>query len=143
MSKPIKTTVRLQLNAAAANPAPPVGSTLGPHGINLMKFCTEFNNATKDRKGDIVPVVITIYTDKTFSIEYKISPISDLIKKRIKLTKGSSKAGHETVGKISESDIRDIAKIKMADLNTIDLEAATRSVHGSALSMGLEVIPAA
>ncbi len=140
MSKPIKVKVRLQLPAGAANPAPPVGSTLGPHGINLMKFCTDFNNATKEKKGDIVPVVVTVYMDKTYSIEYKTSPASDLIKKRIKLQKGASKTGHETVGTIAESDLREIARIKMVDLNTIDLEAATKSIRGTAISMGLKVV---
>ena len=140
MSKQIKAKVRLQLSAASANPAPPVGSMLGPHGINLMKFCTDFNNATKEKKGSIVPIIITIYVDKTYEIEYKTSPVSDLIKKKIKLAKGASKTGHETVGSISMQDIEEIARLKMPDLNTATVESAVKSVVGSAKSMGLKVI---
>lgn len=140
MSKPIKAKVRLQLSAGAANPAPPVGSTLGPHGINLMKFCTDFNNATKEKKGEIVPVIVTIYTDKTYDIEYKTAPVSALIKKYSKIQKGAKKTGHETVGSITIQDIELIAKIKLPDLNTISLESAMKIVAGSARSMGCKVI---
>jgi large subunit ribosomal protein L11 len=140
MSKQIKAKVRLQLSAAAANPAPPVGSTLGPHGINLMKFCTEFNNATKDKKGDIIPVVVTIYVDKTFDIEYKTPPVSDLIKKHAKVSAGASKVGKEFVGSLTEEQVTQIARIKMQDLNTVNLESACNSVRGSARSMGIRIV---
>ena len=140
MSKQIKTKVRLQLVAGSANPAPPVGSMLGPHGVNLMKFCTDFNNATKDKKGEIIPVVITIYVDKSYAIEYKTSPVSALLKKYAKITKGAVKVGTEFVGEISEDSVIEIAKIKMQDLNTSSIEKACSSIRGSAKSMGIKVV---
>lgn len=140
MSKQIKSKIRLQLVAGSANPAPPVGSMLGPHGVNLMKFCTDFNNATKEKKGEIVPVVVTIYVDRTYDIEYKIQPVSSLLKKYAKITKGAVKVGLETSGTISELNVIEIAKIKMNDLNTSNLESACKSVRGSAKSMGIKII---
>jgi len=140
MSKQIKATVKLQLSAGLANPAPPVGSTLGPHGINLMKFCTDFNNATKDKKGSIIPVIVTIFVDKTFEIECKTPPVSDLIKKAARIEKGGGKIGTEFVGQITELQVSEIASIKLQDLNTVDLESAKNSVRGSAKSMGVKII---
>lgn len=140
MSKQIKAKVRLQLIAGSANPAPPVGSTLGPHGINLMKFCTDFNNATKDKKGETVPVIVTIYVDKSYDIEYKTAPVTFLIKKYAKFTKGATKVGKEVVGSISMQDIEQIAKIKLQDLNTTSLETAMKIIAGSARSMGCKVV---
>ena len=140
MSKQIKAKVRLQLNAGSANQAPPVGSMLGPHGVNLMKFCTDFNNATKDKKGEVIPVIITIYTDKSYDIEYKTSPVSALLKKHAKITKGAVKIGSEFVATISEDSVLEIAKIKMQDLNTSCVESACKSIRGSAKSMGIKIV---
>lgn len=140
MSKQIKAKVRMQLVAGSANPAPPVGSMLGPHGVNLMKFCTDFNNATKDKKGEIVPVIVTIYVDKTYGIEYKTTPVSALIKQYAKITKGAVKVGKEKVGTITKADAIKIAEAKMKDLNTHDVNAALKSVCGSAKSMGVDVV---
>jgi large subunit ribosomal protein L11 len=140
MAKDIKIKIRLQIPAGAATPAPPVGSMLGPHGINLMKFCTEFNNATKDKKGEIVPVIITVFVDKSFEIEYKTAPVSALIKKYANVQKGAKNVGTEKVGTITRDQALKIAEIKMQDLNTISLEAAVKSVCGSARSMGIDVV---
>jgi large subunit ribosomal protein L11 len=141
MSKAIKTKIKLQLPSGSANPAS-VGSMLGPHGVNLMKFCTDFNNATKDKKGDVCPIVLTVYVDKTYEIEYKTPPASALIKKYSKIEKGSSKVqkgGKNPIGFITKANVMEIAKIKMQDLNTMDFDSACRSVEGSARSMGVEV----
>jgi large subunit ribosomal protein L11 len=140
MAKDIKVKIRLQIPAGAATPAPPVGSMLGPHGINLMKFCTEFNNSTKDKKGEIVPVVITVFVDKSFVIEYKTAPVSALLKKYANVQKGAKKVGQEKVGEITMDQALKIAEIKMQDLNTISLDAAVRSVCGSAKSIGIDVV---
>jgi large subunit ribosomal protein L11 len=140
MSKAVKAKVKLQLIAGSANPAPPVGSMLGPHGINLMKFCTEFNNSTKSASGSVVPVIITVFSDKSFTLEYKTTPVSNLLKKHAKIEKGSKQVGKEIVGKISKSQAIEIAKIKMPDLNTTDLDAACKIIEGSARSMGIDVI---
>ena len=102
MSKEVKAKVKLQLMAGSANPAPPVGSMLGPHGINLMKFCTEFNNATKSLSGNLVPVIVSIHADKSFSLEYKTTPVSNLLRKYAKIERGAKEVGKEVVGKISK-----------------------------------------
>lgn len=140
MSKQIKAQVRLQLPAGGATPAPPVGSTLGPHGINMMEFCKQFNAQTADRKGQTVPIVVTIYKDRTFEFITKTPPTSELIKKKINLAKGSSKPHVEMVGKISWKDIEEIAKIKFPDLNAFDLDEAKKVIAGTARSMGIEVV---
>ena len=140
MSKPIKAQVKMQLMAGAANPAPPVGSTLGPHQVNLMEFCKQFNAKTADKKGEIVPIVVNIYTDKSFDFIIKTPPASGLIKKAAKISKGANKTGSEIVGKISWNDVEAIAKIKLEDLNAADLEAAKKVIAGTARSMGIEVI---
>lgn len=140
MSKPIKAQVKMQLMAGAANPAPPVGSTLGPHQVNLMEFCKQFNAKTADKKGEIVPIVVNIYTDKSFDFIIKTPPASGLIKKAAKISKGANKTGSEIVGKISWNDVETIAKIKLEDLNAADLEAAKKVIAGTARSMGIEVI---
>lgn len=139
MSKEIKAQVKLQIPGGAATPAPPVGSVLGQHGVNIMDFCKQFNAKTADKKGQTIPVIITIYKDKKFDFVIKMPPTTELIKKRINLSKGASKAGSEKVGKISWKDIEEIAKIKMPDLNAVDLEQAKKTIAGSARSMGLEV----
>lgn len=140
MSKEIKAQVKLQIPAGAATPAPPVGSALGQHGVNIMDFCKQFNAKTADKKGQTIPVIITIYKDKKFDFVIKTPPTSELIKKKINLAKGASKVGTEKVGKITWKDIEDIAKIKMPDLNAVDIEQAKKTVAGSARSMGLEVV---
>ena len=137
MAKPIKTLVKLQLQGGGATPA--VGSSLGQHGISIMDFCKRFNAATTDRKGQTVPVVITVYTDRCFSFITKTPPVSELIRKKINIAKGSSNPGKEIVGSISWAAIEEIAKIKQPDLNTINIEAAKKTIAGSARSMGLTV----
>jgi large subunit ribosomal protein L11 len=140
MSKPIKAQIKLQIPGGAATPAPPVGNNLGQHQVNLQDFCKQFNARTADLKGQKVPIVITIYTNKSFDFVIKTPPVSDLIKKKAKITKGSSKPKTDKVGKISWADVEEIAKIKMPDLNAVDLETAKKVVAGSARSMGIEVI---
>lgn len=140
MAKEIKANVKLQLPAGAATPAPPVGSALGPHGINMMEFCKQFNAQTSDKKGQTIPVIVTIYKDKTFVFVTKTPPASELIKKKINLPKGSSKPSNEIVGKISWKDIEEIASAKMKDLNAFDLEEAKKIIAGTARSMGVEVV---
>ncbi|HBL98423.1 TPA: 50S ribosomal protein L11 [Candidatus Dependentiae bacterium] len=139
MAKKIKAVVRLQIAAAAATPAPPTGSVLGPHGINIMEFCKQFNARTADRKGQTVPVVINIYVDRTFDFVLKTQPTAELIKSKCRVEKGSATPNKVKVGKITWADVEDIAKIKMADLTAVDLEAAKKIVAGSARSMGVDV----
>lgn len=139
MAKEIKAKVKMQLPAGGATPAPPVGSALGPHGINMMEFCKQFNAQTADKKGQTVPVIVTIYKDRKFDFITKTPPTSELIKKKINLPKGSSKPSVDSVGTISWKDIEEIAAIKMPDLNAIDIEQAKKIVAGSARSMGIEV----
>lgn len=140
MSKKIKTTVKLAIQAASANPAPPVGTALGPHGIKIMDFCNEFNEKTKDMRGSLIPAIITIYEDHSYDFIIKKPPVTDMIKKITGITKGSSTTGREKVGKITSEQIEKIATDKIDDLNTADLEAAKRMVAGTARSMGLEII---
>src|SRR3989339_526570 len=139
MARKIKTVVKLAIQAGAANPAPPVGTALGPHGIKIMDFCNEFNEKTKDFKGSLIPALITIYEDRTFSFITKKPPVSDMIKKTTGITKGSGTTGREKIGKITAAQIAQIAEAKMVDLNTKDPAAAQRVVAGTARSMGLEV----
>ena len=139
MSKKIKAKIKLQLGGAAATPAPPVGNNLGAHQVNLMDFCKKFNAATATRKGELVPVVITVYVDKTFDFILKTPLVSELIRKKVNIKKGSSKPGIDSVGSINKKDIEEIAKIKMPDLNATTLEAACKIIAGSARSMGLKV----
>lgn len=140
MAKELKAQVKLQIPGGAATPAPPVGSSLGQHGVNIMDFCKQFNALTASRKGETVPVVISIYKDKTFSFIVKTPPVSELIKKKINLAKGSSKPHTDKVGKISWRDIEDIAKVKLPDLNAADIEQAKKIIAGSARSMGVVVV---
>lgn len=140
MAKELKAQVKLQIPGGAATPAPPVGSSLGQHGANIMEFCKQFNAATATKKGETVPVIISIYKDKTFSFIIKTPPVSELIKKKINLAKGSSKPNTDKVGKITWKDIEDIAKVKLPDLNAFDIEQAKKIVAGSARSMGVVVI---
>ncbi|PIR96700.1 MAG: 50S ribosomal protein L11 [Candidatus Doudnabacteria bacterium CG10_big_fil_rev_8_21_14_0_10_41_10] len=138
MAKPIKTTLKLQLPAGKANPAPPVGTALGPHGLNLMEFCKAFNDATKSEGDSVIPVVITVYEDRSFSLEFKKPPVSDAIKKALKLQKGAKDPLREKIGKLTKAQVRAIAENKMEDLNANDVEAAMKIVEGTARSMGVE-----
>jgi large subunit ribosomal protein L11 len=140
MAKEIKAKLRMQIPGGAATPAPPVGSTLGQHGVNLMDFCKKFNGQTADRKGQTVPVIVTVYIDKTFDFIIKTPPTGELIKKKINLAKGSSRSHDQKVGKITWSEVEDIARIKMPDLNAYTLEQAKKMVAGSARSMGVVVV---
>jgi len=140
MSKPIKAQVKLQLEAGKATPGPPVGSTLGPHGINLGQFVKQFNDATAKDSGLIIPVVITIYTDRTFDYILKTPPASTLIKQACGLKSGSKKPNTDKVAKITNAQIRKIAEQKMIDLNAASIEAAISMVEGTARSMGVVVV---
>ncbi len=140
MAKKIKAIVKLALQAGMANPAPPVGTALGPHGIKIMDFCNEFNAKTADMKGSLIPAIITIFEDRSFEFIIKKPPVSDMIKKITGITKGSGTTGREKIGKITDAQITQIAENKIVDLNTKDLEAAKRMVAGTAKSMGFEII---
>ncbi|MEK7193976.1 MAG: 50S ribosomal protein L11 [Patescibacteria group bacterium] len=137
--KPIKTTLKLQIPAGAANPAPPVGPALGQHGVNIAQFCQQFNEASKDMAGSIIPVEITVYEDRTFDFKLKTPPASDLLRKAAGIEKGSGDPLKNKVGKVSKAQIREIAEKKMADLNANDIEAAEKIIMGTARSMGIEV----
>lgn len=139
MAKEVKIKIKLQLPAGQANPAPPVGTALGPHGVNIADFCKQFNDATKDMAGDIVPAEITIYADRSFSFVLKTPPVSALLKKAAGLEKGSKDPLREKVGKVSRAEIIEIAKRKLPDLNTADLQAAVKMVEGTARSMGITI----
>ena len=139
MAKKIKTLVKLQLPAGQATPAPPVGTALGPHGVNIMEFCKSFNEATRGKEGTIFPAIITIYEDRSFTYKIKTPPASDLLKKAAGLAKGSGITGKETVGSVTRDQVMEIARLKLVDLNADTLEAAARIIEGTARSMGLEV----
>lgn len=138
MAKEIKSIVKLQLPAGKATPAPPVGSVLGPHGINIGLFVKDFNDKTADKAGLIIPCEITIYTDRSFEFVLKTPPAPVLIKKALGIETASKKPNREKVGKLTDAQVTEIAKTKLPDLNTTDLEAAKRMVKGSARSMGVE-----
>jgi len=144
MAKKIQGYVRLQLPAGAANPAPPVGPALGAQGVNIMAFCKEFNAKTKDQNGMIIPVVITVFSDKSFTFICKSPPASVLLKKAAGIVKGSATPSKEEVGKVTWQQCKDIAKAKLADINTADLEMGARMIAGTARNMGIKVegIPA-
>ncbi len=140
MAKKIEGYLRMQVPAGQANPSPPVGPALGQRGINIMEFCKAFNAATQEMEaGAPVPTVITIYQDKSFTFEIKTPPASYLLKKAAGIGKGASEPGIQTVGKVTRQQIREIAELKMKDLNARDMDAAMRSIEGSARSMGLEI----
>lgn len=140
MAKKIQGYVRLQLPAGAANPAPPVGPALGAQGVNIMGFCKEFNAKTKDQNGMIIPVVITVFTDKSFTFICKSPPASVLLKKAAGIASGSAKPNSDKVGKVNRKQIAEIIKIKKADLNANSDEAAYRMIAGTARNMGIEVV---
>ena len=139
MAKTIKTLLTLQIAAGQANPAPPVGPALGQHGLNIQEFCTRFNEATKDKMGEIIPVEITVYIDRTFDLKFKEPPVSDLLRRAAGVEKGSGNPLKEKIGKVTKKQVEEIAQRKMPDLNTQDLEAAIKMVAGTARSMGIEV----
>jgi large subunit ribosomal protein L11 len=139
LAKKVIGLIKLQLPAGSANPAPPVGPALGQHGVNIMQFCKEYNEKTKQLSGSIVPVEIEVYSDRSFSFTLKSPPASDLIKKAINKPSASATPGVEMIGEISRSQLEEIAKIKMEDLNAYDMDAAVKILAGSARSMGVEV----
>lgn len=140
MAKKIKSQVKLQIPAGAANPAPPVGPALGSHGINIGEFCARFNDATKAQSGSIIPVIITVFEDRTYEFQLKISPASDLLRQAAGAAKGSGKPNRDKVGKITKEQLRQIAEKKMEDLNANDIEAAMKIIAGTAKNMGIEII---
>jgi large subunit ribosomal protein L11 len=137
--KKVMTTLKLQIQAGRANPAPPVGPALGQHGINIQDFCTQFNEATKDKMGDVVPVEITVYEDRSFSFVMKTPPAAELLKKAAGVKKGAGNPLTDKVGKVTKDQVKEIAEIKMVDLNAADTEAAMKIVEGTARSMGITV----
>ncbi len=139
MPKKVQTIIKLQIKAGQANPAPPVGPALGQHGLNIQDFCTKFNDATKDKGGDIIPVEITVYEDRTFDFKLKTPPAAELLKKAAGIKKGSGKPNTDKVGKVTRQQIKEIAEIKMPDLNAADIEAAMKIIEGTARQMGLVV----
>ena len=140
MAKKLKAVVKLQIAAGKANPAPPIGPALAGHGINIMAFCKEYNARTQNRVGDIIPAEITVYTDGSFTFILKSPPAADLLKKAAGIPKGSSQANREKTGKISRAKVREIAEIKIKDMNANDIESAMRQVEGTAHSLGLQVV---
>ena len=139
MAKKIKTVVKLQIEAGRANPAPPIGPALAPHGINLMQFCKEYNTRTSSQTGEVVPAEITIYADSSFSFILKTPPAAVLLRKAAGVEKGSAEPNREKVGKVTRDQIREIAETKMKDLNAIDIEGAMRQIEGTARNMGILV----
>ena len=139
MAKEIVRRIKLQIPAGKATPAPPVGTALGPAGINLQEFCTKYNDATRDKMGDIIPVEIMVYEDRTFDFVLKTPPAASLIKKFAKINSGSKKGAHEIVATLSKNDVKAIAEIKLPDLNAYSVEEAMRSIEGTARNMGVAV----
>lgn len=139
MAKKLLTKIKLQITGGAANPAPPIGPALGQHGVNIQEFCTRFNQATQDKKGEVVPVLINVYADRSFDFITKVAPASALIKKAAGLQKGAANPLKDKVGKITKQQLREIAEEKLPDLNTRDLTAAMKIIAGTARQMGVKV----
>jgi large subunit ribosomal protein L11 len=139
MAKKVKAIIKLQIQAGKATPAPPVGPALGQHGVNIMAFCKDYNDQTSKQAGSIIPVEITVYEDRSFTFITKTPPASDLLKKALNVEKGSGKTGTESAGTISRDKVNEIAKIKMRDLNAVDVEGAAKIIEGTARSMGIKV----
>lgn len=139
MAKQIVKKIKLQIPAGKATPAPPVGTVLGPAGINLQEFCTKFNDATRDKMGDVLPVEITLYEDRSYDFKLKTPPAAFLLKKYAKIQKGATKGKNEIVATISKATIKEIAETKMADLNAYDIESAMKIIEGTAINMGIKV----
>ncbi len=140
MAKPVTATIKLQIPAGQANPAPPVGPALGAHGVNIMEFCNAFNTATKEKVGFIIPVVITVFNDRTFTFITKTPPAANLLKRAAGVAVASGSPNREKVGTVTKEQVREIARQKMADLNTDSEDAAERIIRGTARSMGIDVI---
>lgn len=139
MAKKIKTIIKLQISAGAANPAPPVGTALGPQGLNIGEFCAKFNEATKAQAGSIIPVEVTVFEDRTYEFKLKTPPASDLLRQAAGIQKGSGEPHKNKVGKVTKAQVKEIAEKKMPDLNANDIEAAIKIVEGTARSMGIEI----
>jgi large subunit ribosomal protein L11 len=137
--KKVKTVIRLQIQAGKATPAPPVGTALGPHGLNIMEFCKAYNERTAAQVGSVVPAEITVYEDRTFSFVTKTPPAGDLLKKAAGIEKGSGRPNRDRVGTVTPAQVREIATLKLADLNAFDVDHAMRTVEGTARSMGIAV----
>ncbi len=140
MAKKLKAVVKLQIEAGRANPAPPIGPALATHGINLMQFCKDYNARTQSRMGEIVPAEISIFTDGSYRFILKSPPASVLLKKYAGVAKGSSEPNRQKVGKVTRDQVREIAEIKMKDLNAIDIEGAIRQIEGTARNMGIQIV---
>lgn len=140
MAKKVKSIIKLHVTGGQANPAPPVGPALGQHGVNIMEFCKSFNEKTKDKPGLVLPVVISVYEDKSFSFIIKSPPCSVLLKRACGIAKASGQPNKEKIGEVTKAQIKEIAQTKMKDLNASDLETAMRTVEGTARSMGIEVV---
>jgi large subunit ribosomal protein L11 len=140
MAKKVVAMVKLQLPAGQATPSPPVGPALGQHGVNIMEFCKAYNERTKSQEGTVIPVLITIFSDRTFTFVTKTPPVTFLLKKAAKIAKGANNPNKETVGSVTKGQVQEIAQIKMPDLNATDMAAAMKIVEGSARSMGIEVV---
>ena len=139
MAKRVKAVVRLQIQAGKANPAPPIGTALGPQGVNIMMFCKEYNARTADQAGMVIHAEITIYEDRSFTFITKTPPVPDLLKKAASVEKGSATPNKAKIGSISREKLREIAELKMKDLNVLDIEAAERTIEGTARSMGITI----
>jgi large subunit ribosomal protein L11 len=137
--KKLKAMVKMQIPAGQANPAPPVGTALGPHGVPLMDFCKQFNEVTKDKTGFVIPVIVSVFEDRSFTFITKTPPASNLIKKELGIEKGSAAPNKQKVGKISRDQLKKIAELKMSDLNANDIEGAIKIIAGTAVNMGIEV----
>jgi large subunit ribosomal protein L11 len=139
MAKAIKTIIKLQIKAGQANPAPPVGPALGQHGLNIQEFCTKFNEATKDKMGQVIPAEITVYEDRSFDFVLKTPPAADLLKKAAKIEKGAADPLKQKVGTVTKAQVREIAELKMPDLNANDVDQAAKIIEGTARSMGIKI----
>jgi len=139
VAKKVKAIIKLQIPAGKANPAPPVGSALGQHGVNIMQFCKEYNDRTSSQAGSIIPAQITVFEDRSYTFITKMPPAADLIKKALNLEKGSSDTGRENVGMLTRKQLREIAEVKAKDLNSTSIEGAEQIIAGTARSMGIEV----
>jgi large subunit ribosomal protein L11 len=139
MAKKIKSVLKLNLRGGSANPAPPVGPILGQAGINIMEFCSQYNEKTKDRRGEVIPALVTVFEDRTFKIELKLAPVSAMIMKELNLKAGTKTAGKEVVGTLTAAQVEEIAKTKITDTNTQNIESMKKMVIGTARSMGVQV----
>ncbi len=140
MAKKVIAQIKLQIPAGQANPSPPIGPALGQHGVNIMEFCKSYNTRTQGQEGMIVPVLITVYADRSFTFVTKTPPVSVLLKKAAQVAKGSKETGREKVGEVTWQQVEDIAKLKMPDINAYDIEAAKKTIAGTARSMGIEIV---